>query len=64
MAGFEFDDVFARHRAFVVEGVTIPVARLRDIVASKAAAGREKDRLFLAVHAEALGSLIAKDHES
>jgi hypothetical protein len=34
------------------------VARLSDIVASKAAAGREKDRLFLASYAEALRSLI------
>jgi hypothetical protein len=37
------------------------VARLRDIVASKAAAGREKDRLFLAAHADALRSLMEED---
>lgn len=60
MAGFEFEEVFARRRTFEVEGVPIGVARLRDIVASKAAAGREKDRLFLAAHAEALKSLIEK----
>jgi predicted nucleotidyltransferase len=58
MAGFDFDTIFARQRTFVVEGVPIQVARLSDIVASKAAAGREKDRLFLASHAEALRSLI------
>lgn len=58
MAGFEFDPVYELRRTFIVEGVPIPVARLRDIVASKAAAGREKDRLFLASHAEALRSLI------
>ena len=57
MAGFEFEPVFARRRTFLVEGVPIPVASLRDIVASKASAGREKDRLFLAAHAEALRSL-------
>jgi hypothetical protein len=57
MAGFDFEPVFARRRTFMVEGVPIPVAGLRDIVASKAAAGREKDRLFLAAHAEALRSL-------
>jgi hypothetical protein len=57
MAGFEFAPVFARRRTFLVEGVPIPVARLSDLVASKAAAGREKDRLFLATHAEALRSL-------
>jgi len=58
MAGFEFEEVFARSRNFEVEGVPFTVALLRDIVASKAAAGREKDRLFLAAHAEALKSLI------
>jgi len=61
MAGFEFEDVFSRRRVFEVEGVQIGVARLKDIVASKAAAGREKDRLFLATHAEALKSLIERD---
>jgi hypothetical protein len=50
--------VFVNRREFRVEGVSVPVARLRDIVASKAAAGREKDRLFLAAHAEALRPLI------
>jgi hypothetical protein len=58
MAGFDFETVFARQRTFLVEGVPIKVARLSDIVASKAAAGREKDRLFLASHAEALRSFI------
>jgi len=58
MAGFAFEEVFDRRRTFEVEGVPIGVALLRDIVASKAAAGREKDRLFLAAHAEALKSLI------
>ncbi len=58
MAGFAFEEVFARRRTFEVEGVPIGVALLRDIVASKAAAGREKDRLFLAAHADALKALI------
>jgi hypothetical protein len=40
-----------------VEGVAFPVASLGDIVASKAAAGRPKDRLFLATHEEALREL-------
>jgi len=40
-----------------VEGVALPVASLRDIVASKAAVGRPKDRLFLATHEEALREL-------
>jgi predicted pyridoxine 5'-phosphate oxidase superfamily flavin-nucleotide-binding protein len=57
MAGFAFDDVWPRRRVFKVEGVEIPVASLKDIVASKAAAGRPKDRLFLATHEEALREL-------
>lgn len=61
MAGFEFEEVFSRRRTFEVEGVPVSVARLRDIVASKAAAGREKDRLFLATHAEALKPLIREE---
>jgi predicted nucleotidyltransferase len=61
MAGFDFEEVYRQRRHFEVEGVAIPVARLRDIVASKAAAGREKDRLFLASHAEALRALIEKE---
>jgi hypothetical protein len=58
MAGFDFEVVYARHRRFIVDAVPIPVARLSDLVASKAAAGREKDRLFLASHADALRRLI------
>jgi hypothetical protein len=57
MAGFAFEDVWPRRRVFMVEGVEIPVASLKDIVASKAAAGRPKDRLFLATHEEALREL-------
>jgi predicted nucleotidyltransferase len=64
MAGFDFETVFANRRTFQVEGVPIAVARLRDIVASKAAAGREKDRLFLAAHAEALRFLIDEEADS
>ena len=54
MAGFTFDDVWPRRRIFKVGRVEVPVASLTDIVASKAAAGRPKDRLFLATHEEAL----------
>ena len=57
MAGFDFDTVWSERRRFVVDGVEVAVARLRHIVASKAAAGREKDRLFLASHEEALRQL-------
>lgn len=58
MAGFDFEKVWNERRIFTVEGVDIPVARLAHIVESKAAAGREKDRLFLATHAEALKDLL------
>jgi hypothetical protein len=57
MAAFALDDVWARRRVFKVQGVALPVASLRDIVASKAAVGRPKDRLFPATHEEALREL-------
>jgi hypothetical protein len=62
MAGFDFDEVWTRRRNFVVDGVEIPVARLSDIVRSKAMAGREKDRLFLATHRDALRQLMGKSY--
>ncbi len=58
MAGFDFETVWTERRVFLVDGVEIPVARLAHIVESKAAAGREKDRLFLATHADALRQLL------
>ncbi len=61
MAGFDFESVWARRRTFLVDGVEIPVARLTDIVQSKANAGREKDRLFLATHEEALRQWLDAD---
>ena len=42
----------------IVDGVEIPVARLAHIIESKARVGGEKDRLFLATHAEALRQLL------
>jgi hypothetical protein len=61
MAGFDFETVWRERRVFVDSGVDIPVARLRHIVESKAAAGRVKDRLFLATHAEALRDLLGPE---
>jgi len=58
MTGFEFDQVWPERRTFTIAGIEIPVARLLHIVASKAAAGRDKDRLFLATHKEALRDLL------
>ena len=62
MSGFDFEEVWPERRAFEVEGIAIPVARLSHIVESKARAGREKDRLFLATHREALEHLLSDEH--
>ena len=61
MAGFDFETVWAERRVFVVDRVEVPVARLRHIVESKARAGREKDRLFLATHADSLRDLMNEE---
>jgi hypothetical protein len=61
MTGFSFEEVFGERRSFMVGGIEIPVARLSHIVRSKAAAGREKDRLFLATHAERLRELLERE---
>jgi hypothetical protein len=61
MAGLDFDRVWAERRVFVVDDVEIPVARLLHIVESKHAAGRDKDRLFLAAHRDAIKGLLERD---
>jgi hypothetical protein len=61
MEGLAFDRVWKRRRSFRVGRVQIPVARLADIVESKRQAGRDKDRLFLATHADALRDLMKRD---
>ena len=58
MKGFDFETVWNERRIFKLEGVDIPVARLLHIVQSKHAVGRDKDRLFLATHREALQELL------
>jgi len=60
MKGFEFEPVWAERRLFEIEGVEVPTARLLHIVQSKEAAGRDKDRLFLATHRDALEQLLKK----
>jgi hypothetical protein len=49
--------VWRERREFVIDGARIPVARLLHIVTSKHTAGRDKDRLFLATHRDALEQL-------
>ena len=61
MSGYEFETAWSARRWFEVDGVEIPVARLSHIVESKARAGREKDRLFLAAHRELLDDLLSDD---
>jgi hypothetical protein len=61
MADFDFETVWREHHVFQSEGVAIPVASLAHIVESKRRANREKDRLFLATHAEALRQLLGDD---
>jgi hypothetical protein len=45
----------------VVEETTVPIARLLHIIISKHQTGRDKDRLFLATHRDALEQLLRKD---
>lgn len=61
MSAFDFDQVWSERRRFIMDGVEVPVARLSHIVRSKTAAGREKDRLFLATHADTLRQMLADD---
>jgi hypothetical protein len=60
MKGFEFETIRKEQRLFKIEGVDVPTARLLHIVQSKEAAGRDKDRLFLATHRDALEQLLKK----
>ena len=61
MTGLDFETVWAERRVFQVEGAQVPVARLTHIVTSKHAAGRDKDRLFLATHRQALEDLLRRE---
>jgi hypothetical protein len=61
MAGFDFETVWAERRTFSSDDVEVPVARLLHIVTSKHAAGRDKGRLFLATHREALQELLKRE---
>jgi len=61
MAGLDFETVWAERRVFRVGTVDIPVARLGHIIESKRRVGREKDRMFLATHAEAIRELSETD---
>jgi hypothetical protein len=47
-------------REFRIDGVPVPTARLLHIIESKQATGRDKDKLFLATHFDALQQLLKK----
>jgi hypothetical protein len=63
MKGYEFETVWDDHRVFMIEDAEVPTARLLHIIKSKEAAGRDKDRLFLATHRDALEQLL-KHHDA
>ena len=63
MGEFEFEPVWEARRTFMIRGIEIPVARLTQIVESKAHADRPKDRLFLATYAESLRLWMSDDSD-
>ena len=60
MKGFDFEPVWAERRRFVIDGVEVPTGRLRHIIESKIATGRDKDKFFLATHKDALEQLLKR----
>jgi hypothetical protein len=63
MAGFaDFETVWNERHTFLIGDTELPVARLLHIVQSKHAAGRDKDRLFLATHREGLQELLDREN--
>ena len=60
MKGFDFQTVWAERRTFKIEDVDVPAARLRHIIESKHAAGRDKDKYFLTTHKDALEQLLKR----
>lgn len=61
MSSFDFEEVWPARRTFEVGGVAIPAAKLSHVVEPSARAGRQRDRLFLATHREALSYLLRND---
>jgi hypothetical protein len=60
MQGFDFETVWNERREFRFDDIPVPTARLLHIVESKQATGRDKDKLFLATHFDALQQLLKK----
>lgn len=55
-----YDDLVRDARAVVVRGIDVPVASLADVIRSKEAAGRDKDRLVLPVLRRILESAVGE----
>jgi hypothetical protein len=60
VVGMDFHEAWEAHRQFVMEGVTLRVGALQDLVKSKQLTDRPKDRLFLEIHREMIEALLRK----
>lgn len=60
MEGFDFETVWTERRMFTIDDEAVPTARLLQIIESKVATGRDKDKLFLATHKDALEQLLKR----
>jgi hypothetical protein len=61
IAGVTFDELWQDHRTFDVEEASVRVGDIGALVASKVAADRPKDRLFLELHKETIEALLRKE---
>jgi hypothetical protein len=61
IAGGTFGRFWKNRRTFVVEGVRLQVGSLADLIRSKQAAGRPKDRLFLGVFRSVLKDMLRRE---
>ncbi len=60
IAGVRFSELWKQRREFVVEGVTLYIGRLQQLINSKRAANRSKDELFLEQHKETIQSMLRR----
>jgi len=61
IAGATFDELWQNHRTFDVQDTPLRVGDIGALVASKVAADRPKDRLFLELHKETIEALLRKE---
>jgi hypothetical protein len=61
IAGATFEELWQNHRTFDVENTPVRVGDIAALVASKTAADRPKDRLFLELHKETIEALLRKE---